>query len=142
MKLDILKEKIADSVVILSEDGGDETANIINTKGNGNIIVTYFPNYPEPYTVLFRTQRRFFTDEADMLGYVNGILTETVCAVEFHTNGKPDFSGEILSYRLLDLTADDLAAEFGYSVEYLIGKQCRIRSWKGSYDADLEVVVQ
>ena len=142
MKLEILKEKFADAVVVLSDDGGDETANIINPKGNGNIIVTCFPAYPEPYTVYFRTLHRNYTGMDYLLNYVGAIISEQLSVVEICDAGKPCFAAEITSDDLLNMTIDGLAEYFGCNVDELVGKQCRIRSWKGSFDADLEVVVQ
>ena len=142
MRLDILKDNLTDYTVTFTRDGEDETANILNPNGNGNIIVTYFNGYPEPYCVHFHTRQRHFSDAEAMFYYVVGIITENIAVVELLRDGKCRVSSELAANALLNMTVEELAECFGYTPEYLVGKVCRIRSWAGSYDADIEIVEQ
>ena len=140
MKLDILKDELNNLPVFFTEDGGDETANIINPNGRGNIIVTYFSRYPDPFTVLYQTVRRHFTELDDMVSYVKALTGEVISVIELVQEGKSLGSGDIVSGELLNMTVEELADCFGYHPDYLVGKICRIRSWSGSYDADLKIM--
>jgi hypothetical protein len=142
MRLDILKDNLTDCAVAFTRDGEDETANIANPNGNGNIIVTYFHEYTDPFGVHYQARQRRFTDAESMFYYVVGLVTENVAVVELLSDGKCDATADLASNALLDMTVEELAGCFGYSPDALVGKVCRIRSWAKSYDADIRIVSQ
>lgn len=142
MQLDILKTNITDYAISFTRDGEDETANIANPKGNGNIIVTYFHEYSQPFGVHYQTQQRHFADAETMFYYVVGLISESTVVIELLMDGKCLRSGEVAANALLDMTVEELAGYFLCDPEQLVGKVCRIRSWAKSYDADIEIVEQ
>jgi hypothetical protein len=142
--LALLKERFPDyEIVELEEDFWD----IVNPFGKENIGVyeeKFFavivdgkelPILPErsEYVIHFDTQHRHFEKKEDVFEYIESIMNDDICAVEFFAEEKPHFGGEIASCKLNGLTFETLSEEFRL-FNNLLNTMFTIRSFSGKYD--------
>ena len=88
------------------------------------------------YIVYFSTQHRHFEDLDDALEYVEAIIADEVLPSEFYLNGEDCFGGEITRADFEGLSAEFLAAHYGYTVEHLSQFEYEIHSWSGRYNTE------
>lgn len=86
------------------------------------------------YIVCFSTQHGHFEDLSDALEYVEAIIADEVLPIEFYLNGEDCFGGEITRADFEGLSAEFLAAHYGYTVEHLSQFEYEIHSWSGRYN--------
>ena len=142
--LALLKERFPNyEIVELDEDFWD----IVNPFGKSNIgiyedkIYTItmgeewrrtLPSRFE-YIVHFDSQHRHFDEIYPMLLYIESIMNDEICAVEFSKDGLLRHSGEIASSELNELTPETLSREFR-SFDNHPGTTFTIRSFSGKHD--------
>ena len=86
------------------------------------------------YIVAFVTQHRHIDDLKGVEEYIISILEEEVLAIEFYTNGKNRFGGDIARSDGAAISIDYLAKHFHYPAEYLSQFDYEVYSWSGKYD--------
>ena len=81
-----------------------------------------------------QSQQRHIDDLKDVEEYIISILEEEVLAIEFYTNGKNRFGGDIARSDGAAISIDYLAKHFHYPAEYLSQFDYEVYSWSGKYD--------
>ena len=143
--LELLKERFSGyEIVELDKDFYE----IVNPFGGANIGVyedkTYTivigeewrktsPSQIE-YIIRFDRQHRHFGETENALAYIECIINDEICAVEFSKGEFMRYSGEIASSKLKGLTPDMLLREFR-TFNNLLDATFTIRSFSGKYDA-------
>ena len=143
--LALLKERFPNyEIVELDEDFCD----IINPFGKSNIGIyeekfiaviiegKELPILParSEYVVHFDTQHRHFEEKEDAFKYIESLMNDEICAVEFMMGGKCYFGGEIVSLKLNGLNLETLSQEF--STFDLLNTTFTVHSFSGKYDMD------
>ena len=123
---------------------------VIIDRGNGNKLHVYEEEYFSQnmtdrfveYIVEFSTQHCHFSadEEDEILEYIQSIIDDKVLPIEFYSDGKRRFGGEIKADDLDKLSVSYLAQQYGYTSDYLLSFDYEIHSWSGKYDTGLRRV--
>lgn len=140
--LESLKDSF-DAEIEVSAEG----AAVINRRNGNRIEITELvytdtaegkPAASKEYIVCFATQHRHFEDAEDAADYIGDLLTDSVLPIEFYTQGKACFGGDLLRE---EWEADSAAGflrflcrRFGCPADFLQQTEYEIRSWSGRYD--------
>lgn len=94
------------------------------------------------YIVEFATQHRHFDedDEDDIIDYILSVLEDKVLPIEFYSDGKRRFGGEIKAEALNTLSVAYLTQQYGFISDRLPTFDYEIHSWSGKYDTGLRRV--
>ena len=141
---ELLKKRFPNyEIVELDEDFWD----IVNPFGKANIGVyeekifsvvlgeEWRPSLPSrmEYVIHFDAQHRHFDELEAAFEYVESIMNEEICAVEFRKHEILCMGGEIASAELAGLTLETLLQNFSF---YLADTEFTVRSFSGRYDRD------
>ncbi len=137
MKLDFIKNAFDNLQTELSQDG--EAITIFNPYSKGNITIDYefyestdgLDSF-EQYTAQFSYQHRHFSNENDVLEWIQGVTDGKILAIELFCGAKNRRGGEIYFSNVDNLKKD--------VCEYIsASKECdnfKIRSYNGENDYD------
>lgn len=130
MKLDFIKDAFLEIKTKISTDG--ETITLFNPHSKENIVVDYefFTSIDnsdsfERYTAQFSYQHRNFSEESEVLEWINGVINNTILAIEMFKGRKKCGGGE-LHFSNMDNLNDDINE---YCLKFLDADSFKIRSW-------------
>ena len=138
-RLAFLKKAFPNDKVHIEDDG--LCAIVFNPFHDQNVNVYYCEEDDyTPFLACFSYQHRHFSDEEDIIDWINDITTGRVLAIEFFKNGQNCFGGEITAEELDEITYKKLeryAVYYGTTKLLNIVDSFKIRGWniESNFDA-------
>lgn len=125
----------------------DDEASLVDPKTGVCIKVFeeayYSRNMKEKYVeyiVSFTTQHRHYDDLDDAMDFIRELMMDEVLAIEFYSNGKRRFGGDITAEEYENLTVESLAKRYHCNEQQLLTFEYEIHSWSGKHDTGLRSV--
>ncbi len=135
MKLDFIRKAFPKIKTEISQDG--ETITIFNPYLNENIVVDYEfytrtdgSDSFEQYTARFSYQHRHFSNEKDVLEWIQGVIDGNILAIELFEGVKNRCGGEI-SFSGIEQLNNDVCEYISNSPK---SDNFKIRSYNGEND--------
>ncbi len=118
------------------------TATIVNPNYDENITV--YDDESE-FIVCFSFQHRHFEDEADIIEWINEIISGNIIAIEYFNHGRRAFGGEIDAKKLQDLTYEKLEKITGYyglTKLWEVADSFKTRGWDSKNNFDYTIICE
>ncbi len=141
-KLEFLKSAFPKYDIQFSEDFTKAT--LLNLFYDENITIYFYEDDDfTPFCVCFSFQHCHLTEKADVVEWMEQIITGRKVAIEFFKNGQRRFGSEIESKELLDLTYEKLEQFTGYyglTKLLSIVDTFKVRAWNNRHNFDAAFV--
>lgn len=142
-RLEFLKNASQNYKVHIVDDG--RHAIIFNPFYDQNVNVYYEEDNNTPFVACFSYQHCHFTDEEDVIDWINDIISGKILAIEFFKNGQNCFGGDIEAEELDEITYKKLEQYTGYcgttKLQNIVDS-FKIRGWNKESNFDAVLVIE